>query len=106
MRSVLYEQSDLRTVPPMLYVEDVSLNGTQISRYDSNEASASRRSTYAINRETGPQLLEHGDILQLPDGIRIEYWARQESRYLEPLADLHRKEVMVFSAREWRDYFC
>jgi len=93
----------LRTVPPMLYVEDVSLNGTQISRYDSDGVGGSHRSTYPINRETGPQLLEHGDILQLSAGIRIEYWARQESRYLEPLADLHQKEMMVSSTRKWRD---
>ena len=98
LRSIVYDADDLVTVPPMLYVEDTSTNGTTISRPEATqpeEETQSPRTAYRINDQTGPQLLDHGDELQLSVSVKLQFCARTACRELDAMTLIQNNERLV-----------
>lgn len=99
LRSVVYDQNILECVPPMLYVEDASTNGTIISRFSNIQLEVETLDTgtkYWINRQTGPQLLDHGDQLRLSARVTLQFCARKHCRVLTSMTDHQLEETSAF----------
>lgn len=79
--TVLYDEDNPQDVPPLVYAQDLSLNG-------------SAWNNYPMGRGKGSFLLSHGDILQISIGIFFQFrsTAHGNKNYFSLL---HRREMQV-----------
>ena len=82
----------------MLYADDVSLNGTTLSRPKGLNADGSIvTADLLLNYSTGPQLLKDGDVLRLSPTISVEIRLHYRDRS-PPLTSLQLAESQVTSS--------
>lgn len=86
--TVMYDTSDL--VPPLVYVEDTSLNGTLLERTESDFVTATR-----MGKDLGPVLLKDGDFLRLPSGVSIRFNGHAYLPQVPVLDEVQQLEIKV-----------
>ncbi|KAJ5573873.1 uncharacterized protein N7459_008300 [Penicillium hispanicum] len=82
--TVLYDEDNPQDVPPLVYAQDLSLNG-------------STWNNYPMGKGKGGFLLSHGDVLQVSIGIFFQF--RSTARNENCFSTLHIREMRSFEDR-------
>jgi hypothetical protein len=92
------ENNDMWNVAPMVYAEDLSMNGTTLARDCIADDGSPLRLDQKLTRSMGPVLLEDGDCLYLNDSTFVQYRETCPNTYKMPL-------VMSCEIRRLEDQF-
>lgn len=89
IRCIVFNEDEIDVVPPLVYADDFSSNGTLIE--------SSMRSLKPTQRRViGSVLLRHGDKLQLSRSISLYYFSQSgRANRTSLLNELHLKEIEV-----------
>jgi hypothetical protein len=80
--NIVYDHDNPREVAPLVYAQDMSLNGT-------------RWNGALIDRSNGGVLLSDGDILQLSPALYLLFRCCSSQQMTDPFSPLQRREMKV-----------
>lgn len=70
---ILFDEKSASRIPPLVYVQDCSLNGTFVTFCDAevDELAGEKSTEQRVRRESGPFILNNGDCLRISPTITL-----------------------------------
>lgn len=97
---ILYEEVADTGIPPLVYVSDLSTNGTYLKRGNADRAvvPVSLSHDISIDRKNGAYLLTDGDQLRISKDVTLVYHSLIKS-HQDELSNIQKQEIQHFSSR-------
>ncbi|KAF2434898.1 kinase-like protein [Tothia fuscella] len=94
IRCIIFEEDATSGIPPLIYAEDLSTNGTFLSNSRDNN------SEHRIGRKAGRILLKNGDRLRIGPSISLHFaYASQHATRAIGLTTVQKRETQLFKDR-------